>query len=310
MEAIAVDRYADVVAVADPVGAVAERALEVAPHACALNTLDELLEMDLDGVVIATPSALHAVQARATLSRGLAVFCQKPLGRNATETAGVIEAARAADRLLGVDLSYRYTEAMRRIREVVGAGEIGEVYALDLVFHNAYGPDKPWFRDVSLSGGGCVIDLGIHLIDLALWTLAFPHVTAVTSRLYARGRPLPANPAQVEDYAVAQLELATGAVARIACSWNLSAGCDAVIEATFHGSRGAASMHNVNGSFYDFIAEHYRGTSRTRLVEPPDSWGGRAAVAWARQLASNAQFDPEVERAAEVAHVIDRIYGR
>jgi len=201
-------------------------------------------------------------------------------------------------------------ESPRSVSQRQSASRFGEVYALDLVLHNAYGPDKPWFRDVALSGGGCVIDLGIHLIDLALWTLAFPHVTAVTSRLYAGGRPLPANPAEVEDYAVAQLELATGAVARIACSWNLSAGCDAVIEATFHGSRGAASMHNVNGSFYDFIAEHYRGTSRTGLVEPPDSWGGRAAVAWARQLASNAQFDPEVKRAAEVAHVMDSIYGR
>jgi predicted dehydrogenase len=310
MEAIVADGHADVVAIADMAREMVRGALQVVPHARALRDLDALLETELDGIVIATPSAMHAVQAQAALARRIAVFSQKPLARTARETESVIAAARAANRLLGVDLSYRHTQAIRRIRELIAAGELGEVYALDLVFHNAYGPDKPWFREVSLSGGGCVIDLGIHLIDLALWTLDFPCVNAVSSRLYARGQALPANPAVVEDYAVAQLELANGTVARIACSWNLSAGRDAVIEATFHGSRGTASMRNVDGSFYEFVAEHYRGTSRTTLVEPPDAWGGRAAVAWARQLAENPHFDAQIECAAEVARVIDRIYGR
>jgi predicted dehydrogenase len=310
MEAIAADRHAHVVAIADAAEGVMKDALAVAPQARAAQGLGELLEMGLDGIVIATPSSLHAEQAQAALSRGIAVFCQKPLARTEAETAGVIAAARSANRLLGVDFSYRHTEAMRRIRELVAAGELGEIYALDLVFHNAYGPDKPWFRDVALSGGGCVIDLGIHLVDLALWTLDFPRVTHVRSRLYAQGRALSTNPRVVEDYAVAELGLATGAVARIACSWNLSAGCDAVIEATFHGSRGAASMRNVNGSFYDFVAERYRGTCRTTLVEPPDAWGGRAGVVWARRLACRERFDREIEHASEVAGVIDRIYGR
>jgi len=61
-------------------------------------------------------------------------------------------------------------------------------YLADLIFHNAYGPDKPWFYDRTLSGGGCVIDLGIHLVDLALWNLDFPKVMNVTSRLFAPGQ--------------------------------------------------------------------------------------------------------------------------
>ena len=124
------------------------------------------------------------------LERGVAVFCQKPLARTAAETRHVIEAARTADRLLGVDLSYRFTEGMQRIRELVRGGELGSIFAVDLVFHNAYGPDKPWFFDPRLSGGGCVIDLGIHLVDLALWTLDFPRVSRATSRLFSRGEPL------------------------------------------------------------------------------------------------------------------------
>src|SRR5581483_6247789 len=98
--------------------------------------------------------------AEAALARGKAVFCQKPLGRTAREVARVVRAARRADRLLGVDLSYRYTEGMQRIAEALRAGEIGPVYAVELAFHNAYGPDRPWFYDARFSGGGCVMDLG------------------------------------------------------------------------------------------------------------------------------------------------------
>jgi predicted dehydrogenase len=310
MEAINADGAGDIVAIADASDEVARAASALVPNANIGSTLDDVLASEPDGVVIATPSALHASQAIQALEAGAAVFCQKPLARNRAETAAVVAAARAADRLLCVDLSYRYTAAMRCIREVISARDIGEVYAIDLVFHNAYGPDKPWFRDPALSGGGCVIDLGIHLVDLALWTLDFPQVTSVKSRLYAQGKPLSARPDVVEDYATAQLDLAGGASARLACSWNLAAGRDAVIEARFHGTRGGVALHNVNGSFYDFVAERYDGTRTMVLAEPPDAWGGRAAVAWARQLANGGAYDASIERMNDVAAVVDAIYRR
>ncbi len=79
--------------------------------------------------MIATPSALHAEQAEAALREGTAVFCEKPLGRNAQEVRGVLEAARTADRLLAVDLSYRHTQGARALRESFRGGEIGRAAA-------------------------------------------------------------------------------------------------------------------------------------------------------------------------------------
>jgi predicted dehydrogenase len=310
MQALLDEKACEVVAIADPSEEVRTRAQALAPQAAAATTLEELLRHDLDGVVIATPSALHAQQALAALERGLAVFCQKPLARTAAENAAIVDAARKSDRLLGCDLSYRHTEAMRRIRNCVVEGELGEVYAADLVFHNAYGPDKSWARDAALSGGGCAIDLGIHLVDLALWTLGFPQVERVTSRLHARGALLAAGSEQVEDHAVAQLDLANGCTVRIACSWNVSTGRDAVIEAHFHGSKGGAAMRNVDGSFYDFAAARFQGTQRFPLAEPPDAWGGRAIVDWARRLAAGARYSSGIESIVQVATVLDRIYGR
>jgi len=309
MEAMLATGLVEAVAIADPSPEMLEAATKAAPQAKTLSSLDELLAEDLDGVVIATPSAQHAQQTIRALDAGVAVFCQKPLGRTAREVNAVVEAARKADRLIGVDLSYRHTEAMQKIKVLLEEQNLGQVSAVDLTFHNAYGPDKPWFYDKKLSGGGCVIDLGVHLIDLALWALDFPEVISVTSNLSAQGRPLSHAPEEVEDYAVATLVLATGAVVRLACSWRLNAGQDCVIDASFYGTAGGVAMRNVRGSFYDFVTQHFAGTVAEQLAGPPDEWGGRAATAWARQLVKGGKFDAEAEYLSSVAEVIDRIYA-
>ncbi len=310
MDAMLQTGVVEAVALVDPSDEMAESALAIAPKAERVATLDDLLNFGLDGIVIATPSAAHAEQTIHALRRGVAVFCQKPLGRSAAEVRQVVAAARTADRLLAVDMSYRFTDAMRRAKTLIRSGELGRVFAADLVFHNAYGPDKPWFYDRDLSGGGCVMDLGVHLVDLALWALDFPHVTGVASRLLAQGKPLLRNDRNVEDYAVATLDLADGAIVRIACSWRLHAGQEADISASFFGTGGGVSVHNVDGSFYDFIAERHNGTTRMTFAKTPDDWGGRAAQDWAGRLAKGERFDPAIEQLADVAGVLDLIYGR
>ena len=298
---------AEITAIADPITDMLAAAAQHAPNALRFQNPDELFDLDLDAVVVATPSAQHAQQCTSALERGLAVFCQKPLGRNANEVSEVIDAARSADRLLGVDLSYRYTEALQKIRQLVRLNQLGEIFAVQLAFHNAYGPQKPWFYDRARSGGGCVIDLGIHLVDTALWILDEP-VVGVTSRLFHHGKRIEQLDGVCEDFATSRLDLASGAAIELSCSWHLHAGQGAVIGASFYGTKGGAAMRNVNGSFYDFIAERFDSTSREVLAAPPDEWFGRAAVEWARRLTSDPTFDPEVGNMIEVASAIDAIY--
>jgi len=288
LDALAATGAAEIAALADP----------AVPDAC--DTLEELLEHDLDGVVIATPSALHAEQAIAALDAGVAVFCEKPLGRSAGETRAAVEAARRADRLLAVDYCYRFTRAAEALRAALAG--LGRIDAVELVFHNAYGPDKPWYYDRERAGGGCLLDLGTHLVDLALWLLAPARVIDAEARLLHRGGH------GVEDYAVARLELDSGVSVSLACSWNLPAGHDCELRAAFYGSGGGAALRNVDGSFYDLVAERYLGTRTETLVAPPDDWGGRAIEAWARQLGAGGGYDPRVERAVAVAEAIDALY--
>ncbi|MDT0676653.1 Gfo/Idh/MocA family protein [Autumnicola musiva] len=265
----------------------------------------------LDGVIIATPSAMHAEQAIEALTSGKSVFCQKPLGRTAAEVQSVVKAAEEADKLLAVDLSYRYTKAFQAVYNLIKSREIGDIYAADLVFHNAYGPDKEWFYDIQKSGGGCVMDLGIHLMDLALWTLDFPEITEVKSHLYHQGQKLTSFNEHVEDFASVSMTSEKDTHINLECSWNISAGQDAVIEARFYGTRGGAAFKNVNGSFYDFTAEKYIGTYSETLVTPPDDWSGRAGVVWAEALATGKGFDREsAEEFIKTTKILDRIYGR
>lgn len=310
MQVAAESGLADIVLISDPSPDCVNEALKLAPSSKACASFEDTInDPDVDGVVIATPSALHKQQSVAAFEQGKAVFCQKPLGRNADEVREAVAAAKKANRVLGADFSYRYTAAFQKILPIIQSGELGKIFAVDLKFHNAYGPDKPWFYDKKLSGGGCVLDLGIHLIDLLLFALDFPEVEKVNSQLFSKGMIVKGRD-EVEDFANVQLLLADDVNAQLSCSWNLQAGCEAVIEASFYGTKGGVALKNSNGSFYDFVGLRYWGTKTETLVQPPDAWGGRALVDWIQKLSTSPDFDAEAENFIASADVLDRIYGR
>lgn len=310
LKAVADSSLADITLLYDPSPSCIEEALKIAPQSKTTASFEDLItDPNIDGVVIATPSALHKDQAVAAFENGKAVFCQKPLGRNSEEVNAVVNAAKKADRLLSGDFSYRYTAAFKKIHSIIQSGELGKIFGVDLKFHNAYGPDKPWFYDLSQSGGGCLLDLGIHLIDLMLYALSFPEVTKVTSDLFAKGASVKGKNA-VEDYANVSINLANDATAQLACSWNLAAGCEAVIEASFYGTNGGVALKNINGSFYDFAGLRYWSTKTETLVMPPDDWGGKALLHWVEKLSVTPAYNNEADQYLNSAEVLDKIYGR
>jgi predicted dehydrogenase len=306
LEAVAGSGLAEVSAVFDPQPETMAAVCAAHPAAVAVEGYDQLLDSGPDGIVIATPSALHASQAITALKRGIPVFCQKPLGRTAAETRGVIAAARKADRLLGVDLSYRRTRAMEAIHRLVRTGGLGRITAVEAVFHNAYGPDKPWFYSRKEAGGGCLLDLGIHMVDLALWCLGDPAVLRTSGWSHESTRGVAGD--RVEDHATGSICLEGGTHLQLACSWGSHAGCDAEIRLQLFGTKGGACFRNINGSFHDFVAERFHpDRSRELLAGPPDDWGGRVITDWARRLAESSAYNPEIESLGNVAAVLDSL---
>lgn len=276
-----------------------------------IEDFDDLLQdEDIDGVVIATPNALHVDQCLKALRSGKAVFCQKPLARTAEEVRELINAAAVNDRLLGVDYSYRLTDGIQKIKTLLNEEKLGKVFAIETAFHNAYGPDKNWFYDMERSGGGCLLDLGCHLVDLSMYLLDFPESEINKSARFNKGNLLRRGENQVEDYCTAGIRTAGNVDINIACSWNLCAGKDADIYFKIYGTEGAAIFENVNGSFFDFQTSFCQGTHQEVISSPPEDWAGKAIGHWAQQLQKSNAFKADAWQYISSSELIDQIYGR
>jgi predicted dehydrogenase len=306
MDAATASGQAEVAVLVDPFQVAVAEAAEAYPSAEVLETFDDLSNANFNGVVIATPSALHAAQSIAILEHELPVFCQKPLGRNAGEPAAVIKAAKSVDRLLDFDLPYRFTEGIQEIHQLVRRGELGEIISIEAVFHHAYGPGKTWFYSRESSGGGCLLNLEIHLVDLAMWRLDFPEVEAACGLVRESSRGEIGD--KLEDFATGLIRLDNCGI-QLSTSWGSHAGCDAEIRLQLFGTKGGDCFRHVNGSFHHFIAERFHpDRSPEVLAGPSDDWGGRVIVAWVRALALSRRFEPEIQNLAEVAGVLDQLY--
>jgi predicted dehydrogenase len=206
---------------------------------------DDLLELSsVDAVVISTPNICHIPQAQAALRAGKAVLVQKPLATSAEQARATVELAEAAGQVLLVDYSYRLLETAAVLQNAVG--EIGTIQTASAVFHNTSGPGggRVWFLDPELSGGGALMDLGVHLLDMLLWVIR-PE-TARLDRITREVRP----GYRVEHAAQAQLHL-DGIPVDLSVRWN-SPQPMTDIAVTIEGERGQVRWQNVDGSFAYF----------------------------------------------------------
>jgi predicted dehydrogenase len=148
--------------------------------------------------------------------------------------------------LLFVDYSYRFLATVDALRGALAA--VGRVQALRSEFHNIYGPgiEKAWFFDRQLSGGGALVDLGVHLIDLALWLIQPDDVTLERAEL---------DSGPIEREATLGLRLNGSIPFDMAVSWNAPL-AETRIVFEVAGDRGDVRWENVDGSFYRFRTIH------------------------------------------------------
>ncbi|MGQ7297262.1 Gfo/Idh/MocA family protein [Quadrisphaera sp. KR29] len=196
----------------------------------------DLLEVEgLQAVSIAVPTALHAPIAVAALQRGLHVLCEKPIARDAPEASTMVEAARSAGRVLEVVFNHRQRGDVQALRQLVASGQLGRPYAARTWWLRRRGIPTlgSWFTNAEASGGGPLVDLGVHCLDWALHVLGEPRVLAASavtaSELGPRGlggsreagKTQAGGPSayEVEDLAHAFLRLEGGGVLQLETSW-------------------------------------------------------------------------------------------
>ncbi|MFW6311828.1 MAG: Gfo/Idh/MocA family protein, partial [Nanoarchaeota archaeon] len=145
----------------------------------------ELLENDeIDAVSITTWNNLHAPIAIAALRAGKNVLCEKPLALNAIEAQEMVDTAQQTGKLLMVGFVRRFGENAKYIKKLIEQGNLGNVYYAKTGVIRRWGNPGGWFSDKKRSGGGPVIDLGVHMIDLVRYVVGKPKVVSVTASTY------------------------------------------------------------------------------------------------------------------------------
>lgn len=218
---------------------------------------------ELDAVSVALPNWLHAPVTLDALRAGKHVLVEKPMALNAQEAQQMKEAAEEAGLKLMVQFNYRFTPPAQVMKRYVENGETGEIYFARTGWHRNRGIPKfgSWFGQRAKAGGGPLIDLGVHRLDLALWLMGHPKPVSVCGATYDHiGSRLAAEQRKdfdVEDLAVAFIRLENGATIILEVSWASNSERREDMFTALYGTKGGMIHRNI-GDSYQFEARFFR----------------------------------------------------
>ena len=231
------DKRVKVVAVCDIIKERAEGFVrDCYPEAAVYTDYRDLVAReDIDCVDICTPNYLHSEIAVAAFAHGKNVFSEKPDAVSPEKAIAMKEAAEKAGKLLMVMRNNRFADASAYMKKYIEAGRMGEIYAGRCAWQRRRGiPGKGgWFTTKAQSGGGPLIDLGVHMIDLAVWLMGNPTPVAVSGNTFCKfanndvsdsvnsnfGDKKAGGTFDVEDLAMGMIRFDNGAVLQIEFSW-------------------------------------------------------------------------------------------
>ncbi|MEO1497718.1 MAG: Gfo/Idh/MocA family oxidoreductase [Planctomycetota bacterium] len=206
-----------------------EAAAEAEPRAVFDNA-------DVDAVVIGVPNCFHKPLAIDAMRAGKDVLLEKPMALSAAECDELIATAEETGRVLQIGYVHRFTSVGSAAKRVAESGDLGEVYhaKAHLFIRRGIPGLGGWFTTKAMSGGGCLIDLGVHLLDLQLFLLGQPTAVAVSGKAYSRfgtkmedyvyesmwaGPPKLDGVFDVDDSAHAMITFDTGATLDLQVTW-------------------------------------------------------------------------------------------
>ncbi|CAM3940758.1 Gfo/Idh/MocA family protein [Alkalicoccus chagannorensis] len=252
MRALAADPRAEIIAVCSRTEATAVEAAQAFHVPNVYTSEQEMLDAhDFDLVIVATPNKYHERAVHAALQAGAHVLCEKPPGVNAMEALRMEEAARQQNRHLMYGFHHRFHKETEVLKRAVDDGELGSIYHLKVEAMRRRGiPGWGAFTDKELQGGGPLIDIGVHMLDLAMYIGGFlrpVEVSAVTHQRLGRkpgvGLLGDWDPASfsVEDMAAGMIRFEHGVSLSLEASYAANIEEEETLNVTFLGDRGGAS---------------------------------------------------------------------
>jgi predicted dehydrogenase len=220
-----------------------------------------LLDTSIDAVSVCLPNALHAPVTIAALEAGKHVLVEKPLARNTVEGQMMLDAAAKYGKVLMIGFNRRYRGDVQWLKQHIESGGLGEIYYAKAFWMRRAGIPRlgSWFVSKEQSGGGPLIDLGVHVLDMALYLMGEPTVRTVSASTYAafgprglkgwEGRVATSDSGlsyDVEDLATGLLRLGNGATLHLEASWATHSSAADDFGVTLYGTEGGAEMfvHN------------------------------------------------------------------
>jgi len=197
----------------------------------------ELLELPIDAISICTWNNTHAEIAIAALNAGKHVLVEKPLCQTVEQALRVEEAVRRNGKILQVGFVRRYADNTKVIKQFIDNGDLGDIYYAKASGVRRLGNPGGWFSDKERSGGGPLIDLGVHMIDLCWYLMGRPKVKSVNGAVYHKlgnrsnikhlsfykAADYDADKNDIEDLATAFVRFENGATLAVDTSFTLHA---------------------------------------------------------------------------------------
>jgi len=194
-----------------------------------------LREENLGAVVICSSTDAHRTLACTAIEAGVDVLIEKPIARHSHEAAAIADVAKAHKQVVMVGMNHRFRPDIMILKSFLEGKELGKIIYARTGWLRKSPRDASWYLNADKSGGGVFVDLGIVMLDLALWLMGYPEVERVGAHLYH------SQTKGVEDTALTTLTLANGSSIIIEVSWSMTVEDD-VYYGFFFGSGGTASI--------------------------------------------------------------------
>jgi predicted dehydrogenase len=288
-------------------------AQEVCPWKTYTRAEDLLADPEIDAVSIVLPNRFHEPVTLQALEAGKHVLCEKPLAMNAAEAERMVETGRRLDRKLMVHFNLRFNPVCRAAKHAIQERSLGDVYYGRSVWHRKRGIPGGWFTQKEVSGGGALIDLGVHRLDLALWLMDFPRPVSVTGTTYGYlGRRLAEREGKtfdVDDLAAAFIRFENGASLTLETSWASNSEKREDHWTQVFGTEGGVLIRNLDEG-YELEARIFRdvdGEVIPEVPEPLPEWES-AQQHFCRSILNNTEPMGTGEQGLTVMRLLDAIY--
>ncbi|RXZ82250.1 gfo/Idh/MocA family oxidoreductase [Paenibacillaceae bacterium] len=251
----------EITAITDAYLPLAEMRAKEAGIATVYSSPEELINSaNVDAVIIGVPNQFHAPYAIQALEAGKHVLIEKPMGLNKEDALNIYRASQKTDKVFMVAHQMRFESVPMQIKEQMDRGELGNIYTAKTGWYRRKGIPGwgTWFTRTDQSGGGPLIDIGVHMVDLALYLMGNPKPVSVYGSTYAEfgpkrkgigtwGKPNWDGVFDVEDLATALIKMEDGSTLSLEVSWAVHMDTDNTPFIHLMGSEGGASYRGSKG---------------------------------------------------------------